>query len=312
MRLKLYRGWWYAVWRENGATKRAALRTQDRAVAAQLLADHASLPAKNAETVAEIYAAYLVDKGTERARYSWKQLTGTFGHLRPDQIGRPLCRTYVAARRKSPVGDGTIHTELTYLRAALLWHNKATPAVVELPSKPAPRSAYLTREQYQTLLATAETPHVKLFIVLALATAGRMTAILELTWSRVDFERGQIQLGDGRTRRKGRATVPMNDTVRAALLEAAEARTSDYVIEFAGKPILRIIKAFRAVAAKAELPWCSPHVLRHTAAVWMAEADIPITLIAQYLGHSDSRITERVYSRYSTSYMKKAADALEM
>lgn len=310
MRLKLYRGWWYAVWREDGQTKRAALRTQDRAVAAQLLADHAALPAKHAQTVAEIYAAYLADKGTERARYAWKKLAGTFGHLRPDQIGRPLCRTYVAARRKEPVGDGTIHTELTYLRAALLWHNKATPAVVELPSKPAPRSEYLTREQYQTLLATAETPHVKLFIVLALATAGRMTAILELTWNRVDFERGQIQLGDGRTRRKGRATVPMNDTARSALMEAAEARTCDYVIEFGGDKILRVVKAFRSVAAKADMKWCTPHVLRHTAAVWMVEAGIPMSEVSQFLGHTDSRVTEKVYARYSPGHLAKAAMAL--
>ena len=310
MRLKLYRGWWYAVWREGGETKRRALRTQDRAVAAQLIADHARQPEASSDTVATIYAAYLMDKGTERARYAWKQLAGTFGPLRPDQVDRKLCRAYIAKRRKAPVGDGTIHTELTFLRAALLWRSKATPAVIELPSKPAPKADYLTREQYQRLLASAATPHVRLFIILALATGGRMTAILQLTWQRVDFERGQSQLGDGRQMRKGRATVPMTDTARAELMKAAEARTCDHVIEYAGGPILRIVKAFRAVAAAAGMPWCTPHVLRHTAAVWMAEAGVPITEISQYLGHSDSRITEKVYARYSPGHLSRAARAL--
>ena len=31
----------------------------------------------------------------------------------------------------------------------------------------------------------------------------------------------------------------------------------------------------------------------------MAEAGVPMSVIAQYLGHSDSRLTERVYAQYS-------------
>lgn len=307
MRLKLYRGWWYAVWREGGQTRRAALRTKDRDAATAALADLESGPV--GDSVASIYAGYLTDKGTERARWAWKQLADTFGALRPDQIDRSRCRAYVAKRRKD-VGDGTIHTELTFLRAALKWHNKNTPAIIELPSKPAPRDDYLTREQYRKLLAAATAPHLRLFIVLALTTAGRMTAILQLTWDRVDFERGIIRLGDGRQRRKGRATVPMNDTARAELMAAAEARTCNYVIEYGSGPILRIVKSFRTVAATVSMPWCTPHVLRHTAAVWMAEAGTPMDEIAQYLGHTDSRITARVYARYSPAHLSKAARAL--
>ncbi|WP_253284257.1 MULTISPECIES: tyrosine-type recombinase/integrase [unclassified Ruegeria] len=55
----------------------------------------------------------------------------------------------------------------------------------------------------------------------------------------------------------------------------------------------------------------SPHVLRHTAAVHMAEAGIAMEEIAQFLGHSDSRITASVYARYSPEHLRKAASALE-
>ena len=145
MRLKLYRGWWYAVWREEGQTKRRALRTQDRDAANRALADYQRRLATPTGTVDSIYAAYLADKGTERATWAWKRLEPAFGSLRPDQVTRPTCRAYIAARRRDGVGDGTIRTELTFLRAALLWHNRATPAVVELPSKPPPADQYLTR-----------------------------------------------------------------------------------------------------------------------------------------------------------------------
>lgn len=311
MRLKLYRGWWYAVWRDGGETHRRALRTQDRDAAARALADYQRAIAAPTDTAGAIYAAYLAEKGTERARWAWGRLSPTFAALRPDQITAALCRLYVSARRAAEAKDGTIHTELTFLRAALRWHDKATPAVVELPPKPPPMEHSLDRAQYAALLAAATTPHVRLFVILALSTAGRMAAILELTWDRVDFERGVIRLGTGEQRRKGRASVPMTDRARAALVEAAKARTCEYVIEYGGAQVGKIRKAFASAAENAGLPWCTPHVLRHTAAVWMAEAGVPMPEIAQYLGHTDDRITQRVYARFSPQHLRRASGALE-
>jgi integrase len=311
MRLKLYRGWWYAVWRDGGETRRRALRTQDRDAAARALTDLQRALTAPTDTVGAIFAAYLADKGTERARWAWGRLNPTFAALRPDQVTAALCRSYAATRRTAGAGDGTIHTELTFLRAALRWHDKATPAVVELPRKPPPMEHHLTRDQYAALLAAATTPHVRLFVILALGTAGRMGAILELTWDRVDFDRGVIRLGTGERRRKGRAAVPMTDRARAALAEAAKARTCDHVIEYGGKSVGKIRKAFAAAAEAAGLPWCTPHVLRHTAAVWMAEAGVPMPEIAQYLGHEDDRITQRIYARFSPQHLRRAAGALE-
>lgn len=309
MRLKLYRGWWYAVWREGGRTCRRALRTQDRDAAVRVLADLQHTAATAGNTVAAIYSAYLAEKGTERATWAWKRLAPSFGALRPDQVTRALCRAYTATRRQR-VGDGTIHTELTYLRAALLWHDKATPAAIELPPRAPPRDRYLTRTEYERLLAAAEAPHLRLFIVLALATAGRMGAILDLTWDRVDFERGQIRLGLGERRRKGRATVPMTDRARAELLEAARARTCEYVIEYGSARVARVSHGLKAAATRAGLPWATAHVLRHTAAVWMAEAGVPMAEIAQVLGHDDDRITQRVYARFSPDHLRGAIAAL--
>jgi len=311
MRLKLYRGWWYAVWRDGGETRRRALRTQDRDAAAQALADYERRLAAPTDTVAGIYAGYLADKGTERARWAWGRLAPHFAALRPDQIDRGASRAYVAARTQAGIGLGTIHTEMTYLRAALRWHDRAGPWVVELPSRPPPRSRHLSRDEYGRLLDAAKSPHVRLFIVLALATAGRMAAILDLTWDRVDLERGVIRLGEGEKRRKGRATVPMTERARAALREAGQARTSPWVIEYGGEKVGKIRKAFATAAEGAGLAWVTPHCLRHSAAVWMAEAGVPMAEIAQYLGHSDSRVTERVYARFSPAYLRRAAGALE-
>jgi len=44
--------------------------------------------------------------------------------------------------------------------------------------------------------SVGDLPHVKLFVHLAYATAGRSSALLGLTWDRCDFERGKINLED--------------------------------------------------------------------------------------------------------------------
>ncbi len=88
-------------------------------------------------------------------------------------------------------------------------------------------------------MGAATRPHVRLAIILLLGTAARVRAILDLTWDRCDFDRGMIHLRDpdDATPRKGRAVVPMNGMVRAALSEAREGALSNHVIEWAGKPV---------------------------------------------------------------------------
>ena len=44
----------------------------------------------------------------------------------------------------------------------------------------------------------------------------------------------------------------------------------------------------------------------------MAEGGIPMAGIAQFLGHKDSRVTERVYARFSPNYLRGAASMLEL
>lgn len=260
--------------------------------------------------------AYLDDRrqhpGWARANDAWKRLKPHFGHLRPPEVTRLSCREYAAMRRRR-AKDGTIIKELATLRAALRRHNRNTPAVIEMPRLPPPRERYLTREEYRSLREAARaTPHCELFVVLAYTTAGRASAILELTWDRVDFGRGLIRLADeGEHGNKGRAIVPMTDSARAVLERARPLALTDRVIEFQGKPVRSIRKTFAAAVARAGLADVSPHVLRHSAAVHMAESGIPMEEIAQYLGHSSTEITRRVYARFSPDYLRKAARALE-
>lgn len=316
MRAKLYRGSWYAVWTENGRTRRAALRTKDRAVAEQRLADLTRQSGGPRTYIAEIYDAYLKEKAPafaspERVSDAWKRLKPYFASRQPEHITRQLCREYAKERRRVGAKDATILKELATLRAIVRWQDPRTPAVFEMPAAPPPRDRHLSREEYNRLLAACLVPHLRLFVQLAIATAGRSTALFELTWDRVDFKRGLIQLGGKVKGKKGRATVPMTETVRMELEKAILAARTEYAIEYADRPVRHIRKAFKGACERAGLKDVTPHTLRHTAAVWMAESGVPMSEISAYLWHADSRITERVYVKYSPDYLRKAARALE-
>ena len=97
-----------------------------------------------------------------------------------------------------------------------------------------------------------------------------------------------------------------------AAVEAKDAALTRHVIEWGGKPVSSIKKGLATASRKAKIDRFSDPVCRHTAAVWRAEAGTPMSEIAQVLGHSDSRITERAYARYIPSHLRAAASALEL
>jgi integrase len=277
--------------------------------------------------VNDLWAKYRADRAGRviagNMVFSGKAVLPFFGRLKPADITTAICREYIAARRAKGRHDGTIWTELGHLRTMLMWAQKegfikSAPAI-ERPKKPAPKTRHLTREQFEMLLSCAEMPHIRLFLILAIGTAAREQAILGLTWDRVGFETGRIHLIDpeAKTPMKGRAIVPMTASARAALLEAKAGAKTAYVIEWAREPVRKVRRGLNKAAERANkidpsIGKVSPHLFRHTAAVWMAEAGRKMSEIAQYLGHSDSRITERVYAHYSSDYLQEAAAALDV
>jgi integrase len=242
----------------------------------------------------------------------WKQLEPHFGYKLGKAITKADCRAYTADRRRAGKSNSTIRTELELLRACLRWHYGDQAPEISAPPPSKPRDRHLTKDERDRLLESIETPHVRLFVILALTTGARMSAILDLTWDRVDFEHGTIDFRPaGRDiSNKRRTVVPMNSRARAALEEAFAGRISDNVIEYGGKPVASVKKAIAAAAKRAGVP-CSPHVFRHSSAVWMAQADVPMEKIAQFLGHTTTRVTFATYARFSPRYMADGAAALD-
>jgi len=325
-RLTRLRGNWALTYNDarTGQRHRHNLKTHSRREAEKLApALFEELTRPHDGVIDTLVEAYRKDKAGRTVNkdvfYIWRRLGRYFGGRKAHTLTIADSRAYLAMRRREGVKDSTIRAELLSLRNVLHWAEKhkliSKAPYIELPKASPPRERYLTQEEVQKLLNHARTVHLKLAIVLMLATAARIKALLELTWDRVDFERNLINLQpfrDDQAGRKGRAIVPINKTLQQALREAYHFANTDHVLEWHGRPLTTLSGGLRETARRAGIKGVSPHVFRHTAAVWMAEAGISMSVIAQYLGHSNTAITEKVYARYSPEYLKEAASALEI
>lgn len=313
--VKEYRGYWALFW-YDGKGKRhrtslgpKVLSKQDALLAAPTaLKLHNKQPEAAARTVGQIVEDYLKRSDAitiKTLTFHWKYAEPTFGKLLPGQVTEDVCRKYAKDRG---VSDGTILKELGLIRAALRKAG-ATEARFRMPRQPAPRDKRLTREQVNALTGACKQAHILLFVLIARYTAARMSAILSLRWDQVDFDARMIHLG-GTGRQKKRATVPMLDELALPLAIAKQAAVSPYVIEYGGMRVASVKKAFKAACDRAGIKDASPHVMRHTAASWMAEDGVPMREIGQFLGHTNESVTYRVYARYSPDYLRGAMASL--
>lgn len=318
-RIATYRGSLALVFKDGERGRvRIALGTDDRGIAEARARDiWAQRHRPASERLEDLWPAYVADRvkvvaRTDRFASLWNALAPHFGHRLGRAINRDDCHAYHKARRAAGRSNSTVKTELEFLRACLRHRYGNEAPQLWLPPESAPRDRYLTKAELTTLLDAIETPHARLFVILAVTTGARMSALLDLTWDRVDLVRGtaDLQPAGRHLSNKRRTVVPLNTRARLALEEAKSAALSDFVIEYGGEQIKNVRKAINAASIRAGIP-CSPHVFRHTAGVWMAEADVPMQKIAQYLGHTSTRVTERTYARYSPNFMKDASSALE-
>jgi integrase len=347
-------GTYYVHWTENRIGKRVSTRQKTLAEAQKflgtwLLMDRAApAPAGVTLTIAELWPVYFgkqLKAGPSEAagEFAWKNLQPFFGSKIVTEVSQMVIDSYVQRRTSGQLGrlakPQTCRRELQYLMACLRFcaHPKQklfAPALIEAVELPEPgeaRDRWLKTAEIQKLLNAAadmrrgdRLSRGERFLWLALETAGRKQALLDLTWDRVDFETRVIHLDvPGRKKTsKGRANVPISKSLLPVLERAAREATGDLVLDNKGAMWATIQHiATRAGLAgrrdkvpagkKPKATGISPHVLRHTAATHMARRGVPLWIIAKILGNS-LLIVERVYAKFAPDDLRAAVDMISM
>lgn len=299
-------------------SKRTSLRTRDREEAqirlGQWLATRGDVT-PDSPTVGAILEAYLKDRephvrSKQTLRFSVSVLLAGLGSLLPEHLAPAAIKQYTADRAVKP---GSILREIGTLRAALAWavENrwlKTQPIISNPVPTPKPRDRWITKDEARLLLARCVEPHVRLFVTVSLMTAARMGAVLDLRWGQVDLGARRIDFGEGHGNKR-RAIAPINDQLHKTLSAAKELAKGEFVIEWRGERVFTVKNGFSRACQRAEIKGVTPHILRHSAATWMALDGVPLSEIARMLGDTEATV-ERVYVKHTPDHLRRAAGAL--
>jgi integrase len=252
----------------------------------------------------------------KRQQYAVNNLEPHFGHLLASEITPLEINDYCAKRAVSP---STQRRELAVLSAALrhaVKMRRLAPADVpdiELPEQAPPKGRWLDRDELKMLFEAAERlgpswrqSRLYLFVALAYYTGSRRGAIEALPWSRVDFERSRITLQEPGTRQtsKRRPVVPISPLLLPVLQAAYEERINEWVLDSAAPIYCTFMLAVR------KLGWddVTPHTLRHSRAVHLAQDGVSLYQIAGLLGDTVATV-ERNYLHHCPDHLRGVMDA---
>jgi integrase len=283
--------------------------------------------------VADVLTIYLRDVVPQHSRPREtkgriKALDAFFGDKMLSYVTGETCRAYVAQRST----DAAARRELEDLRAAINHHRREglCNKVVEvaLPPERPRRERWLTRSEAARLIRSAwryrevqkgrptdrrSRQHVAKFSLVALYTGTRASAVcgaaLQPTTGHgwIDLDRGVFyrRPAGRRETKKRQPPVPLPDQLLAHL-RRWKRHGQRFVVEWNGRPVQSIDKAFANVVADAGLgEEVTPHVLRHTAATWLMQAGTDMWEASGYLGMT----VEMLSSRYGHHHPDHLAGA---
>lgn len=344
-------GVWYVHWTEHRVGKRISTGETEVAAAERFRATwilmEREAPAGGDLKLSDVWAVYWTKHvetkvaGVYNAELAWRQLDPHFGAKLVSELSQDLIDDYLEKRSNGRLGrkvrPQTVAKELSYLLAAVKFcadtrRNKIDAKFgllkFDLPPPGEPRDRWLQPGETQLLFDAAarlrrgkRLSRVERFLWLALETAGREEALLELTWDRVDLDTKVIVLdAPGRRRtKKRRATIPISKTLLPVMLRMWDEREGDLVLDNKGAvwPQIQHVAMEAGLAPKVKVErgkkpkatGISPHVLRHTAATHMARRGVPLWIIAKILGNS-LRMVEKVYAKHAPDDLRDAMDLI--
>lgn len=262
-------------------------------------------------------------------------LKAYFGKKRVSEVTREHSLDYARMRRQAQIGrsqaaEGTIRHELQKLRACMRFMCEAVEPrerrisrdlvpFIDLPQASPPRNRVLTSDEIQRLRGflgdlvwngqgrakTNRLSKVSRFILIAMETAQRKSAILQLQWDQVDLDRNLIHfLPAGRLQTtKRRPALPISTRLRPILERSQAESMNEYVCDNPRD----VHEQIKRVGQELNIDGLSAHVFRHTWATRAVESGVPLEKVAAFLGDSIDTVREN-YIHLSPDYLRDVVD----
>lgn len=264
-----------------------------------------------------------------------RRIEHTLGNPLVSEVTHDLLSEYIAkrldkeskhAKEHGNAHPHTIQKELITIRRALkVAHRRgilpALPSFPEFSAKYQPRETWLTPEQFALVCDELEVGR-RLWAALAALAGCNLSEAEAVDWATVELERGRLLI-PGTKRETRRRWVPIAPSLRHLLEQVDQKQRRGKVAERWGN-VRRdlhaaVERANVKIMAKAleagedvwvEIPKISPNDLRRTFASWLVQQGVPLLTVASLMGHSSTRMVERVYGKLSKRNFDEAIAAL--
>ena len=271
----------------------------------------------------EDYARYKSDEPSfDRLSYSIESILTFWGEEPVSAVNIESTKLYHKKRNEQGRSNWTVRRELGDLRAAINHAHSMNriPAFTFpiLPPKGKNRIRFLLRDEVAAMLRSARVEYrskftLSLFIILAYYCGARKTAIMDLTWDRVDFAQNRIDFGASNGNKR-RQNIPMPPYVRRILYARWRryGNEAEYVFHQKENPTRRvkhIDKGFRAAVSRTGLEGVTPHTFRHTRVSELVQDRKSIQAISSYMSMSPQIILD-VYSHAADAEVEDIANTI--
>ncbi len=204
------------------------------------------------------------------------------------------------AKAKSPSTTSLrAHTIMRYFR----WKGKQVR--LDCPTIRLGEVEYLTMDQIDKVLGVCSNALEETLIVVLFDTAVRVSELLNLGLSDIDWSYKLISV----VRKGGRKEqVNISDKGLKALEGWLDARVSKSERVFMDLSYYEAWTIIRDVGKKAGMP-LHPHIFRHSRAVQMLMNGADLHIVQQHLGHKSITTTANIYGRFKAIHLKELVPA---
>lgn len=316
--------YWIDFFDQFGKRQRMSTKQKSARTAARMRADKIAEvnrgtfvpPNQSQKTTLSALRDVLVKTYQQEGRRSGKRATGAFRNLL-DHFGdipvNKIDKASLVRYRDSRIDQGralsTANYELAVLKRAFKLAKEAgliglQPDFPNMSPPQNARTGFFTESELSLLLL--ELPeHVRGIAEFAYLTGWRKREITGLTWDRVDFGNGTVELRTVDSKNKRGRIFPMDALPRLrSLLERQREEVSrweerygkpiPWVFHLRGNRVGEFYKSWRSACRRAGLGGRLLHDFRRTAVRNLERAGVPRSTAMQLTGHK----TEAVYTRY--------------
>lgn len=170
------------------------------------------------------------------------------------------------------------------------------------------------RDRLLQVCRESKNKYLYLVVMIALSTGCRFMEIMSLRYSDIQWDKDNCIITIRETKNGHPHTVPLVGIAKQLLAEHAKIRRLDTDLVFPAtkgvKPRPAIIRAaWEKALHDADIKGFTFHCLRHTAASWLAQANVSGPIIQKILNHRSSNISAR-YIHFAENHLQNALEKM--